>query len=354
MNLAELAPLAGSRLLQCVARVEETPDCASFVFEHADGHAWDFQPGQFVLLTVEVQGERLQRAYSIASSPDQPQQLRLAIKRVAGGRVSNWLLDHVQPGHRLPMQPPAGGFYLDRQLFQAPDSAPRAVALLSAGSGITPMLAMLQWLVEREAPTRIHFIHSARHEIDLIAYAQVQAWAQQCPRLQVHWLASQPQGGDRPCLAGRLDASRLQQLLPDLTDLRAYACGPESYMAQVQAQLLARGLPAAHWHQERFGPALAPTAAVADASAGAWQVEVPAYGRQLQVSGQESLLDALEREGLPILGACRSGVCGSCKCQVLSGQVQSSSVDTLSPEEQAQGYVLACSTVAQSDLRLGW
>ncbi len=88
------------------------------------------------------------------------------------------------------------------------------------------------------------------------------------------------------------------------------------------------------------------------ADAARYALNVPAFGKTAEIAAGESLLDVMEREGLPIIGACRTGVCGSCKCKVLSGIVESSSSIPLTPDEVANGYVLACSSTAKGDLEV--
>ena len=109
-------------------------------------------------------------------------------------------------------------------------------------------------------------------------------------------------------------------------------------------------------HEERFSPSAnqgtAATSSLSETQSSHYALSVPAFGTQTSISADETLLDVLEREGLPIIGACRAGVCGSCKCKVESGEVQSSSAMALTPEQVAEGYVLACSSKATSDLQL--
>ena len=109
-------------------------------------------------------------------------------------------------------------------------------------------------------------------------------------------------------------------------------------------------------HEERFSPSANPgateTSSLNASDDSHFALSVPAFGTQTRISAEETLLDVLEREGLPIIGACRAGVCGSCKCKVEAGSVESSSTLALTPEQVAEGYVLACSSKATSDLQL--
>lgn len=329
----------GELALLCTGRREETPDTASFVLRRPDGALFSFLPGQFISVAATVDGRTLWRAYSISSSPAQPESLTITVRRVDGGRVSNWLLDHLQTGMTLPALAPAGDFAL------RPGAPPSDLVLLSSGCGITPMRSITRWLLDTGATTNIHFIHSARDEDHFIFRDELQTLAEQHPRLRLHGFLSQPKGGV-PCHRGRLDAARLHALLPPASAARAYLCGQSAYMEDVANWLREAGFAEEAIIREDF----APIHRDATASGEHFRLDVPGFGRSTGIAAGELLLDALEREGFPIIGACRTGVCGACKCKLIEGRVDSASALPLTPEDQAAGYVLACSSRAISDL----
>jgi len=325
--------------LACVGRREETPDTASFVLARPNGTPFSFLPGQFLSVGVDIDARRHWRAYSISSSPTAPDTVSITVRRVAGGLVSNWLLDHLQPGMALPALAPAGEFALP------PGPLPRHLVLLSSGCGITPMMAMARWLLDTDADCDIHFVHSARDEENFIFRQDVLTLADRHPRFKLHVFLTRPRGG-LACQHGRLDAARLQALLPPTDALRAYLCGQTGYMTDVADWLRAAGVADDAIVQEDF----APICSEAPTSDERFRLEVPSFGKTAEIAVGELLLDVLEREGLPIIGACRTGVCGSCKCRLVDGEVDSASALPLTPEEQAAGYVLACSSRARGDL----
>ena len=331
----------GETPLTCISRTEETHDTATFELAAVSGQFFAYLPGQFVSVGAEIDGKTHWRAYSISSSPANPQTLSITVKRVAGGLVSNWLLDNLHPGKQLPALAPAGDFALQ------PDDVPASIALFSAGCGITPMMSMTRWLLETRAATDIHFFHSARSEDDFIFIDELRSLANEHPSLRLHLFLTRPQGRI-PCHQGRLDGTRLQTLLPDREGTRAYLCGQEPYMDAVSGWLRASGMAAASIHRENFTPVRADVPADGER----FSLHVPAFGKTAEIAVGELLLDVLEREGLPIIGACRTGVCGSCKCKVVEGAVETTSSVPLSPEEIAAGYVLACSGTAKSNLSL--
>ncbi|MBS1155782.1 MAG: oxidoreductase FAD/NAD(P)-binding domain protein [Proteobacteria bacterium] len=332
----------GETPLVCIARTEETHDCATFELAAPTGQRFDYFPGQFVSVGAEIDGKTHWRAYSISSSPNQPETLAITVKRVEGGLVSNWLLDHWRAGMSLPALAPAGDFGLKKG-----EALPPAVAFFSAGSGITPMVSMSRWLLGNEAEVEIHFFHSARSESDFIFGRELLALAADYPQFRLHLFLTQPQGG-MPCHTGRLDAARVKALLPDVSGLRAWLCGQDGYMDAVSEFLSAAGVADECILRESFTP---PVTEI-DMDAARYALSVPAFGKTAEIAAGESLLDVMEREGLPIIGACRTGVCGSCKCKVLSGIVESASNIPLTADEVANGYVLACSSTAKGDLEV--
>lgn len=351
------APLwsEGERELICLHRQDETRDgdtitATTLVFQtHPQPSRFHYRPGQFLLLSVMLDGQRLHRAYSLSSSPTRPNTLAITVKRVAGGRVSNHLLDTLQPGMSLRALAPSGQFHL-------PDTLPRNLLLLSGGSGITPMLSISRALLDLHADCQIHFVHSARHAGDLIARQQVLHWTQHHPNFHLTLLLEQA-SSDLPCIEGRLSAEHLATLTAPLNDYAIFLCGPGGYMSAVKSLLGEPAYQNVALYQEDFSPSTSPeststvNAGTQDDATG-FSLSVPAFGHQSHIGADETLLAALEREGLPIIGACRSGVCGSCKCKVEQGEVESGPQLALSAEQIAEGYVLACASTPRSDLQV--
>jgi glycine betaine catabolism B len=160
--------------VRCVRVIPETTDVKTFCFMADQLILFDYQPGQFVTLTLEIEGEIVCRSYSICSSPSRPHTLDITIKRVPppsdapdapAGLVSNWLHDQVRVGSQIKISGPYGNFSC------CPDP-PENLLLISAGSGITPMLSMARWLHDRAASTHVIFFHCARTLQGMLSVAQ--------------------------------------------------------------------------------------------------------------------------------------------------------------------------------------
>lgn len=344
----DLPQTTASRLC-CIERIEETHDVVTFRFE-APGEPvrFSYKPGQFISLQLEIGGETQSRAYTISSSPSRPYSISITVKRVTGGKVSNYLIDSLKPGHIVDVQGPAGGFNLvdipaDRFLF------------LSAGCGITPMFSMSRWLNDTRVGADIAFIHSAKRVDDLIFEEQLAAMVSRHSGFRLGYFIEQgacPDWRHAPVLPGRLSLTGLDALSPDWRERTLYVCGPEAYMEAVEAMVRTAGFDMSRFHKESFAAPVhngAKIEAEKDIGAG-FMLKV---GDKLHPLGEQGLLlEGIEALKLPIIAACRSGVCGACKCQVLEGEVERLSDMTLTQEDKANGMVLACSTRALTDISI--
>lgn len=235
----------GSRDFRVVAKTPESEEITSFLLAPVDGGAVLLQqPGQYIGLRMVIDGQEQRRNYSL-SAQGNGRQYRISVKREAEGKVSNYLHDHIQGGDTLELFPPAGDFVL------RPSSKP--LALITAGVGITPALAMLE--AARDSGRPIHFIHYARHG-GVHAFKQwIEAQSRDCPQISYRFCYSDPRDGDQPHARGVVSREQLAEWLPENRDLDAYFLGPKPFMAQVKRHLQELGVPGEQCRYEFFGPA---------------------------------------------------------------------------------------------------
>lgn len=339
-------------VLQVRALVRETADAISIVLARADGQAIAFKAGMFFTVMVDIDGQAYRRAYSASSAAHENSTVTITVKRVANGRVSNWLNDHLTVGSTLRVLGPSGNFVVVPQPTQQ-----RTLLLVGGGSGITPLMAIARTVLAQESGSRIHLLYGNRSKKDAIFYAALAALQKQYPtRLGVtHVLEVPPKAWKGE--TGRLDRTMLARLFDavlaaqPLDALEVYTCGPEPVMAAVVADMQARGLDPARLHQEQFTPA----AGAADVSRFAAQpVVIEAQGQSWSGTVQpgQTLLDAGLASGAPMLYSCTLGGCGSCRVKVLEGAVDMPEPNCLLPGEKAQGYALSCIARPCSPVRL--
>ena len=308
---------------QVVEVVRETADTATFVLD--PGRGWPgHRAGQYVPVEVEIAGVRVRRCYSISSGASAPGARRIAItvRRVAGGRVSPWLHANLRPGAVGRLGAPAGDFL-------APAS-PTPLLLVSGGSGVTPIVAIVRELAAREALADVVVVHCARSAADAAFWPQLSALAAAHPGLRLI--------AHRDDRHGYLDAGQLRAHAPDLADRETFVCGPPGLVDVVRA-----AAPAERVHVERF--VVAPRAPITSAA-----VTVQLRTRAVIACGPGSLLDQLERAGARPAHGCRMGVCNTCRCTKRSGAVLDLVTGAICAEPDQE--IRLCTSVARSDLTL--
>ncbi|HJU70785.1 MAG TPA: pyridoxamine 5'-phosphate oxidase family protein [Paucimonas sp.] len=278
-------------------------------------------PGQFLTLRLPLPDGPTVRAYTISDAPG-GSAYRISVKHQ--GRASGWL--HAAPlGVEIEVQSPRGDFVLDCQ-------SERPIVFVSAGIGITPMLAMLNSLCDGDGriayPQPVHFIHATRNGSEHCFRNHLLALAERNPKLCLHVFYDQQLPGDRLGVhfhsAGRMDIGRLRKLLPP-EDFDFYLCGPVAWMQAMYDGLREMGVADSRIHSEPFGPASVrrlPSEPTTPISEQPVQINFSKSGRTglwSPVSG--TILEFAEALGLTPHYGCRSGVCGECASHIRSGSV---------------------------------
>ncbi|MBV7314212.1 flavin reductase family protein [Shewanella sp. NIFS-20-20] len=327
----------------CVDKIWQTANVVTLVFQAKQPRPFMFKPGQFVTIKVMINGQAYYRSYSISSSPSRPLTLALTIKKVPNGKVSSYLVDAFNCGDSLTLQPAAGEFNLI-------DIAADKYLFISAGCGITPMMSMLTFLADSDPHADIAFVHCASTAADIIFRQELQQWQCASRNRQLSYFITHGDGqlGDQfgtHWAQGRLDIARLQHSIPDYKQRTVFVCGPGGFIQSLQDELANSGFEMERFHQESFEAT--PRASMVSSHD---TVSLTCGEHQHVLAKGATLLDGVEALGLPVISPCRSGVCGSCKCQLVSGQVTKHKLTHLTHQEIEAGVVLACSTTLNSDV----
>jgi len=306
--------------------VRETADVKTFVLR--PNRRWHgHRAGQYTTIEVEINGVRVRRCYSISSSPADPR-VAITVKRVPGGRVSSWLHDHVGAGDVIVLGAAAGDFVL-------PDHEPAQLLLISAGSGITPVMSIMRDLAARNAIRDVTFVHYAHSRADVIFRAELDALAGHHPglRLLVHAVDE----------GGRFDEEGFARRVPDFAERATYLCGPPGLMARVEQLWDQAG---AALRSERF--ALPTVASTTDSRL--VRLRLARSDRAVAVTTTGTLLEQLERAGERPASGCRIGICHTCKCRKRRGAVRNLLNGSISrePDEDIQ----LCISAPCSDIEL--
>jgi hypothetical protein len=234
--------------------IDETPDTKTFRFDNSRGELPRHRPGQFAKVCVSIDGREVWRSFTISSSPTRSEIVDLTIKRNPAGEVSSHLHDRIAAGTSLTLKGPQGAFAFD------PDRHVEPLVLVSAGSGITPMLCILRFLAESESALPVVFLHGARTPADIIAHSECRRLVGQLPAAQYHVTLSQPPA-DWTGLIGRLTFESVREVVGEPAARRYFLCGPGDFMDAIRDGLLAAGVTADRIHTEQFGKAPATLAA---------------------------------------------------------------------------------------------
>ncbi|VWD02692.1 pyridoxamine 5'-phosphate oxidase [Burkholderia lata] len=305
------------RPLRIAKIVDEARAIRSFHFEPVDGGTLPaYEAGQHLTLRVALPGSDSPaiRSYTLSDAPGGAH-YRITVKRE--GRVSAWLHDHAHAGMTVDAQMPRGRFTFDL-------ASPRPAVLVSAGIGITPMIAMLRRALADDQPSRrVIFVHGAREAADRPFAAALARVAATDERLSLHWFDSHPREGSA-AHAGRIDIAQLKRIL-SFDDYDFYLCGPSAFMRDLYDGLRALNVPDERIRFEAFGPSSVVRSA-SRTSATPAVASVPVVfrrtGREAAwVPADGTLLEFAEGQRVEVPSECRSGSCGTCATRVLSGAV---------------------------------
>ncbi|VEG58608.1 flavodoxin reductase family protein [Mycolicibacterium aurum] len=337
---------AGFRPMDVTAVAEESSTVRSISLADPDGATLpEWLPGQSITVRLPGDGDRpLIRNYSLSNAPGSAV-FRISVKRENHGLASSFLHSQVEPGDRIDVAAPRGSFFLtDRE---------NPVILLSAGVGITPVLAMLHVLADAGSRRQIWWLHGARNGSEHPFRAESVELLDRLSHSRSHIFYSRPNPDDRPGVdftdAGRLSIEAIRALGAP-RDADAYLCGPTALMTELGAALVDYGLDPSRVHTEIFGAAAALTPGIAAASVPPHlPAGPPGPGPDVQFARSgisapwgppsNSLLEFAETCDVPTRWSCRTGVCHNCETAVLSGSVR---YDPEPLEAPAVGNILIC------------
>jgi len=314
--------------------VDETADTRSFVLDvpAALAATFRYRAGQFCTFRATIDGEPVVRCYSMSSSPDTGDPLTTTVKRVAGGRMSNWMNDSLERGDAIDVMRPTG-------LFVLRDTATPIVAF-AGGSGITPVISVIKSALTTTA--RPILLVYANKSADAVIFAAELARLEHGSggRLAVHHHLDAE--------AGFLDAVQCAELVGDRSHADFYVCGPGPYMDVVEEGLATRGVDTDRVFIERF--VIPPDSSVREA-------EVPTETVVLRLAQHEhvlayqpgdTVLETARRSGLRPPYQCESGSCATCMAHLDEGTVRMRVNNALTPEEVDEGWVLTCQSLPTS------
>ena len=325
-----------------LARVEsQTHDAKTLRFILSQNQQIAPRPGQFLTFDWMIDGKTVKRSYTICSSPAQRHFVEITPKRVETGHVSKFLNDHATIGLTVKARGPYGKFCFDEKHHSR-------IVIIAAGSGITPMVAMLRYIDDLCLKVDATLIYCVRSERDVIFENDLAAIQKRLPRLRQALVLSQP-GARWTGWKGRLRREIVEREVEQPLDASFFLCGPPAFMDLARVILKDMGVDPARVLQESFGGGVsAGTTPTADR--GSIQVMLSRSAISFHMSSTETLLESAEKHGVLIPSGCRQGNCGTCATRLLSGNIQMSNEEALTEEMRTQGLILPCVSRPLSDI----
>ncbi|ADQ17622.1 oxidoreductase FAD/NAD(P)-binding domain protein [Leadbetterella byssophila DSM 17132] len=328
-----------SYFLQVQKIVQETEDTVSIHFWHPISGQISYEAGQFLTVLIPgPDGKKVRRSYSFSSSPVTDSGLAITVKRVPGGLVSNYLVDHVKAGDFLEVLPPMGRFtYTETE---------GNLVFIGAGSGITPLMSLIKTLL-RTTNKKILLIYGNRNEHSIIFKEQLRELESTYRgRFTVVYILSRP-GDYWVGHKGRIHEANVIWFMKDhgvdFKNDSFYMCGPEKMMDDLQKVYTLFEIPEDRIHYERFNaPTIEEDEILPEQTAQTVTVKYDGETHVFEVAPHQTILEAALELDIDLPYSCQAGMCTACLGKCLEGQVKMDEDDGLTDKEKDEGYVLTC------------
>lgn len=352
------------RLLKVKEILRETPDAITIVFDKLPDDI-TYEPGQFLTLIIPIDGKEVRRSYSLCSSPYIDPYPAVTVKRVASGKVSNYLNDTLHPGDTIQVMEPMG-------VFTTPMDAQnqRHIIMFGGGSGITPLMSLIKSLLHSEPKSKVSLIYANQHEGSIIFKDQLESLQQQHPgRFNITHVLEEASGA-LVCMPGLITPERVPELLSQIPFQEAvteyFLCGPQGMMDNVMQALRELHVPPHQIHRESF-VASEPSRSTKDVkpvAEPAWdtsslpgayhtahepvtethEVTIIYDGEtyKFAVDPESSILQTALALDIDLPYSCQSGMCTACMGKCISGRMKLDDDDSLTEDDLKEGYVLTC------------
>jgi len=336
--------------LQVFKVVRETPDAITIFFQNPDKQLYNYIPGQYLTLRVEINGKSVNRAFSLCTSPTTDDLLAVTVKKTTGGLVSTYFIENLKAGDSLEVLPPLGNFTAKLKDYQK-----KHYFLIGAGSGITPLMSILKTTLNVEKESKVTLLFGNRNTGSVIFKSQLDELQSQNPdRLKIIHVLTQPDA-DWSGPTGRLTRGKVKELLQSTIESESlvkeyFVCGPSAMMDEALHALKEMRVAPENTHQEHFSApithpmdeAVNKPEVIADAKVGSVKVILENKEYIIEVGPNSSILEAALDSDLDPPYACMIGSCCTCKAKLMSGKVIMDDREGLTDEEIRDGFVLTC------------
>lgn len=337
---------------------KETEDCSVVTFEVPEDlqEEFMFTPGQHLTLRKILHGEDVRRSYSLCSSPLE-KQWKVAVKQIYEGKFSSFINHELQMGEVLEVMPPSGDFGVGVE-----EKASKNYLFFAAGSGITPILSMLKTHLATEPNSTCKLFYLNKNAKSIIFKEEIEQLRNRFfGRLEIFYFLTREQR-DIALLNGRFTPEKIQQLTEQVVDVEevdhVFVCGPEEMIFMIQEELMKAGIPKERIHFELFVSGLSEEdkkraeEALSKRKEGT-KITILDGGKEFHFDmskDYDNVLDAALAAGADLPFACKGGVCSTCKCKVIAGDVEMKINYALEKDEVKNKFVLSCQAVPTSEV----
>ncbi len=334
--------------LQVKDIIKETNDAISVSFKNGNFFKkLKYKPGQFLTIHVPIDKKIHKRAYSFSSNPYTDKDLKITIKRVEGGLVSNFVHNSLEVGDKLEVNPPAGSFCIEPK-----SGAEKQYVLFAGGSGITPMFSIVKSVLTEEVNSKVLLIYANQNKESIIFHDELKMLEAAYPEvLSVTHIISSNKTDDGNYHSGLATNELVDKIFykNDLSyDDHVYMiCGPFGYMEKIKEILKSNGVPREKIKIEVFkAPAVKVTGKdlMSDVT-----LKIDGETLKLKVPGNKSILEQAMSENIAIPYSCRAGMCANCKATCISGNVKMTEGHLLTDAEMESGSILTCISYPTSE-----
>ncbi len=337
----ELFPWLGTDLLKIVDIKTETHDIKTFRLQRDNGGNFpQFKEGQFLSFQIG-DDEKTLRSYSISSSALNLKTIDVSIKLLKDGVGSGWFHSRAI-SDTVTAFSPNGLFTTEKEKYES-----KPLVLVAGGIGITPFLSMIKTATEVASTTPMYLFYGARTKKDLAFHDELLTYNKRFNNFNyIPVLSENSEGWNGQ--TGFITTDLIKKSITHLAEAKYFFCGPPILTDSVTEKLLENNVSLDSIHSEKF----ASPASFDKSKISAVKATIKYNGTNLDYDGKESILEFFEEKNQPINFACRVGVCGSCKCKLISGEVDVFSDSGLTPQEVKEGYIQTCVARPLSDIEL--
>ena len=335
--------------------ISETKDTKSFFLQPPDQKAIDYKAGQFLTLIFKHNKREVRRSYSLGSTPFVDKQLFITVKRKVNGEISRHLLDHYKEGDILSCLAPSGRFTIHEPLAQT-------YFFIVAGSGITPVFALIKELLHHHDTAKIILLNQCRDEKNIIYKKQLLSLQKEfAKRFEVIQFLSRPKSPEH--IALHLNNEILEEIVKQknintqfsISNSQFYLCGPLPFMRMAEFTLRLLGFSADQIRKEHFVIETPPHAPLlSDTSPKQIIIHHQQKTYNLQAAYPKSILDAALQNNIQLPYSCKAGRCSTCSAFCINGKVVMSMNEVLTEKDIEKGLILTCVGFAATDVELNF